>query len=92
MIKFKDEQYMAPFKPTNIGSRNLKKVYSILLTNPDAVLGKLSTSISNETKFELRRDESFLNQKRTPIYIEELALSRLIEDYLDFMIPEIYKQ
>ena len=28
----------------------------------------------------------------TPIYLEELALSRFIEEYLDFMIPEVYKQ
>ena len=47
MIKFRDENYKAPFKPSSIGSRNLKKVYSIFSTSPDATLNKLSSQLSD---------------------------------------------
>ena len=49
----------------------------------------MSSQIS-DGKFSIRRDGQ--DSKMTPIYMEELALSRFIEDYLDFMIPDIYKQ
>lgn len=43
-------------------------------------------------QFALQREDNNLNNKKTPIYIEELLLSKFIEDYLDFMLPEMHKQ
>ena len=43
MIKFREKDYKAPFKPNGIGTRNLNKIYTIFQSTPDAVLSKLSS-------------------------------------------------
>ena len=43
MLKYRENEYKAPFKPNGIGARNLKKVYSIFSSTPESSLHKMNS-------------------------------------------------
>ena len=92
MIKFKEKEYEAPFEPSKIAKKNLKKANSIFNTTTESAFSKLNSNIAEDNgRFPLRPEESFRPTKPTPVYIQELALSKFIEEYLDFFVPKLYE-
>ena len=94
MIKYKDKQYEAPFKPNKLGDKNLDKIYSIFSSsNSENLFAKMQTQASVEFDKKnppIRRETDF-GITYEPIYFEEFMLSKFVEDYLDFMIPKVYE-
>ena len=88
MLQFKDENYKAPFRPSKQADRNLKKIYSIFTTIDGTARGK---TFVPQADSEIRNIETEQGGKKTPIYIEELKLSRFIEDYLDQISNDTFK-
>ena len=91
MLELDEYQYQAPFQPDQVGEKNRRKAFSIFSAEPlgfksqdgrpDGLLAKKSSLPGAD-----------LQQKKTPIYIEELTLSKFIEDYLDFICIETQRQ
>ena len=88
MLELDEYQYQAPFQPDKVGEKNRRKAFSIFSAEPLA----FKSQDSARPDVLLPKKSSFpgadLTQKKTPIYIEELTLSKFIEDYLDFICIE----
>jgi hypothetical protein len=88
MLSFKDKGYEAPFKVDSLQARRaMRGLQEIYKTE-----GKVQTSRFNDTITSGTLDGHGASTKTyDPIYFDELALSRFVEEFLDSMIPEIYK-
>lgn len=87
MIKLEDRGYKAPFKLEGIVIRkNMKMLQEIFKTQG----GHIKTS-ELYSEAGSAYDAQTTKSPGDPIYFDELALSKFIEEYLEFMIPETFK-
>ena len=88
MLQLDDQSYEAPFYPGLVGEKNRRKAYSIFSAVPEGFMAQTSSRgdmLTSKNSVEGRKT-------KTPIYIEELTMSKFIEDYLDFLCIETSRQ
>jgi hypothetical protein len=64
---------------------NCRKAFSIFSADPLGFNSQLSKRTDDLLAKKSTLPGGDLQSKKTPIYIEELTLSKFIEDYLDFI-------